>query len=143
MTVGVRPLREADVGTAEQVARAGIAKMMRRCEVAAHVQERTPERIASERARRRHRTDPGGAWVAVDRGEVVGIGLASVRGPLWFLSLLAVAPAHQGRGLGRRLLDVTLRYAEGCPAAWVLASPDPRALRRSDRSPYLPSGACG
>ncbi|HMA45616.1 MAG TPA: GNAT family N-acetyltransferase [Frankiaceae bacterium] len=132
MTTDVRPLRETDVDAAELVAHVSIAEMMRRYEVAPHLQGRTPERVARGRARVRHLlgTDPGGAWAAVDGGELVGVGLASVRGPLWFLSLLAVAPAYQGRGVGCRLLEATLGYGQGCPAGWILASADPRALRR-------------
>src|SRR5436853_2505021 len=58
-------------------------------------------------------TDPGGAWVAIDCERVVGVALALVREGLWGLSLLAVEPPLQGTGIGRRLLDAALGYADG------------------------------
>lgn len=82
------------------------------------------------------RTDPAGAHVAVCAGEVVGVALALRRGPLWFLSLLAVRPEVQARGVGGRLLDAALRTAEGAPAGMVLSSSDPKALRRYGRAGF-------
>jgi GNAT superfamily N-acetyltransferase len=41
---------------------------------------------------------------AAGREAIVGFASAIERGPVWFLSMLFVAPEHQGRGLGRRLL---------------------------------------
>src|SRR3712207_3542342 len=48
-------------------------------------------------------TDPGGAWLAEDDGQVVGAALALLREGLWGLSLLVVRPAVQSRGTGRAL----------------------------------------
>jgi GNAT superfamily N-acetyltransferase len=77
------------------------------------------------------RTDPEGAWVAADDdGDVAGVGLALLREGLWGLSLLAVRPDVQARGIGRRLLDATLTYAAGARGAIILSSTDPRAMRR-------------
>ncbi len=94
--------------------------------------DETAERVAWQRARVLHvlATDPGGAWVAVERAAVVGVALAIVREGLWGLSLLAVREASQSRGLGRRLLDAALGHAEGTRGAIVLSSEDPRAMRR-------------
>lgn len=89
---------------------------------------------ARAHARIRHAaaTDPGGAWVAVDdtTGDVVGLCLAVRREGLWFLSLLVVAEAAQGQGLGARLLDASLAIAEGATGGLIAASRDPRAMRR-------------
>lgn len=74
--------------------------------------------------------DPGGAWVAVEGDEVVGMAEAIRRDGFWGLSMLFVAPGHQSRGLGRRLLDATLTYAEGARVRMIMTSTDPRALRR-------------
>jgi hypothetical protein len=41
-----------------------------------------------------------------------------------------VQPDRQAQGIGRRLLDATLRYAEGCRGAIILSTTDPRAMRR-------------
>lgn len=90
--------------------------------------------VRAERGRFRiahlQRTDPQGAWVAESDGEIVGVALALVREGVWGLSLFGMAPGHQGKGVGRKLLDATLRYAEGCRGAIILSSTDPRAMRR-------------
>jgi GNAT superfamily N-acetyltransferase len=92
------------------------------------------ESVRAERGRFRighlQRTDPDGAWVAEQDGEIVGIALALVREGVWGLSLFGVRPGLQGRGTGRKLLDATLRYADGCRGAIILSTPDPRAMRR-------------
>ncbi len=82
------------------------------------------------------RTDPGGAWVAEADGRLVGVALALRRGPLWFLSLLAVDPSVQGRGVGSALLDGALTTAEDARAALVMSSADPKALRRYARAGF-------
>jgi GNAT superfamily N-acetyltransferase len=76
------------------------------------------------------RTDPEGAWVAEHDGEIVGVSLALVREGVWGLSLFGVDPDHQSRGIGRQLLDASLRYADGCRGAIILSTTDPRAMRR-------------
>jgi GNAT superfamily N-acetyltransferase len=45
--------------------------------------------------------------------------------PCWFLDLVAVAPAAQGRGLGRRLVThgLALARADGCPAFLETSTP--------------------
>src|SRR4051812_15162854 len=82
-------------------------------------------------------TDPGGAWVAesADR-RVVGLALALVREGLWGLSLFAVEPPLQGKGVGRRLLDAALGYANGSRGAVILSSTDPKAMRRYARAGF-------
>ncbi len=46
-------------------------------------------------------------------------------GPCWFLDLVAVAPAAQGRGRGRRLVmhGLDLARADGCPAFLETSTP--------------------
>lgn len=56
------------------------------------------------------RNDPGGLWVAEDAGRVVGFGFSWITGDLWYLAQLFVASSHQGRGIGRALLERTLRH---------------------------------
>lgn len=72
--------------------------------------------------------DPDGAFVAELAGEIVGAGIATRRGSLWFLSLLTVDTRVQAQGIGRRLLDATLRTLRS--AGSICASDDPKALRR-------------
>src|SRR5205809_2005761 len=66
-------------------------------------------------------TDPGGAWVAEHDGEIVGVALALVREGVWGLSLFGVRPGLQGQGVGRRLLNAALDYAEGRRGAIILS----------------------
>ncbi|NHC12902.1 GNAT family N-acetyltransferase [Motilibacter deserti] len=74
--------------------------------------------------------DPAGAWVADRDGEVVGIAEAIRRGPFWGLSMLFVHPSAQSQGVGRRLLETALAYADGAELRMIMTSSDPRALRR-------------
>lgn len=95
-----------------------------------------PLRAARGKARIAHllETDPGGAFVAATGdGKVTGVALAIVRERLWALSLLAVDPDHQARGIGIRLLDAAAGHSAGCAARLLLSSSDPRALRAYHR----------
>ncbi|MHB1582386.1 MAG: GNAT family N-acetyltransferase [Acidimicrobiales bacterium] len=73
-------------------------------------------------------TDPGGSWVAVDGGVVVGLGQAFVREGYWVLSLLGVRPEHQSTGAGRAILARTLDHGP-CRRGTIQASRDARAIR--------------
>jgi GNAT superfamily N-acetyltransferase len=75
------------------------------------------------------RTDPAGAWVAEDDGEIVGVAQALVRDGVWGLSLLSVTPRLQARGIGRRLLAAALRCADGTRGQLIMSSVDPKAMR--------------
>ena len=121
----------ADVAAAEEVAWGALWTMARTYE-GATAPERTSDVIERAQLRVAHlqQTDPEGAWVAVDGDAVVGLALSLRRGPMWFLSLLAVATGLQARGVGKSLLDAALRTADDARAAWILATVDPKALRR-------------
>ncbi len=56
--------------------------------------------------------DPDGLWVAEEAGDLLGFGFSWVCGDLWFLAQLFVSPGQQGRGVGRELLNRTLRHAD-------------------------------
>jgi predicted N-acetyltransferase YhbS len=128
----IRPLLAVDVEAADAVAFTSLRECVRVYEHVTDLPERTPESVARSQARITHlqRTDPQGAWVAVDGDEVVGVALSLRRGPMWFLSLLAVETGLQSRGIGAQLLAASLQTAEGAGAAWILATVDPKALRR-------------
>jgi GNAT superfamily N-acetyltransferase len=75
--------------------------------------------------------------VALDGEEVVGMasGVHYVhpdKPPELWIDEVGVAPAHQGHGVGRQLLDALLAHGRtlGCREAWVLTdSVNPRAER--------------
>ncbi len=52
--------------------------------------------------------------------------------PELFINEVGVSESYQGKGLGRRLMDVLLEHARtlGCVAAWTLTEPDNTAARR-------------
>lgn len=132
----VRPMAQADVPSAHALAHEALR------EAGTRYGWVTPELDEAGRSRgeRRHShllaTDPDGAWVAQAGGEVVGVALALRRGPLWFLSLLAVSPLLQARGVGGRLLTASLATAGDAPAALIMSSTDPKALRRYGRAGF-------
>ena len=59
-----------------------------------------------------------------------------MREGVWGLSLFGVKPGLQGQGIGGPLLEGALRAAEGCRAAIILSSSDPRAMRRYFRAGF-------
>jgi len=127
--VQIRPLTPDDVAAADHVAWSAL-----QTQVPAEFLDAMGEELRAERGRYRiahlQRTDPDGAWVADDDGDLVGVALALVREGVWGLSLFGVRPDQQSRGVGRELLDATLRYADGCRGAIILSTTDPRAMRR-------------
>lgn len=76
------------------------------------------------------RTDPSGCWLAMDdAGRPVGTALSTRREGTWGLSLLAVVPDAQGKGLGKALLARTLAYGRGCLRGLICGSRHPHAAR--------------
>jgi predicted N-acetyltransferase YhbS len=142
--IAVRPLEPADIVRADDVAYRSLTTMAAQyAPTAPPAAGRTSERIRLAHARIAHlqKTDPDGAWVAVEGADIVGIALSLRRGPMWFLSLLAVATELQARGAGKALLEASLSTAEGAEAAWILATPDPKALRRYALAGFRPHPA--
>jgi predicted N-acetyltransferase YhbS len=138
--IELRPLLPEDVPAADEMAFAALNAGAEAYEPAHASWERTPEMVERGRHRIAHlqRTDPDGAWVAVDGDSVVGIALSLRRGPMWFLSLLAVATELQSRGIGKQLLDASLRTSEGAASSWLLSSADPKAVRRYAVAGFAP-----
>jgi GNAT superfamily N-acetyltransferase len=122
-------MTDADVEPAAQVQVAAFIDLDRRLGVEAPPLDDAVWARIHQRQRHFVVNDPEGSWVAVDDGRVIGCALALKRDRLWGLSLLAVDPSTQSAGTGRRLLDASLRYAEGCDRAVILSSRDPRAIR--------------
>jgi hypothetical protein len=49
---------------------------------------------------------------------------------MWFLSLLAVDTSRQAQGIGAQLLHASLLTSQDATGTWLLATTDPKALRR-------------
>jgi len=130
--VTIRPLTPDDVEGARVVAGAALQGVSTRLDREPHAWPDDEESRARSRERvaRCAQTDPQGSWVAETDGAVVGVGLALRRGPLWFLSLLAVAEGLQGRGVGARLMDACLTTYDGAAGGLITVSRDPLAMRR-------------
>jgi GNAT superfamily N-acetyltransferase len=60
-------------------------------------------------------TDPERFWLAARGDQVLAFGSATVRPPVWFLSMLFVDPGVQARGLGRTLLQRLLPESPDVP----------------------------
>ncbi|HVU60989.1 MAG TPA: GNAT family N-acetyltransferase [Mycobacteriales bacterium] len=122
--ITVRPMTPDDVDDTVRVQLAAFA-------AAGETITLTQAQLARTKSRHRYFIDhdQGGAWAATVDAEIVGCGLALKREGLWGLSLLVVDPATQSQGVGRQLLDATLRYAEGCERAIIQSSSDSRAIR--------------
>ncbi len=82
-----------------------------------------------ERYRSFLRTDPEGAWVAEDKGAIVGVAVSIRRESLWVLSIFAVDESQRGKGVGRELLERVAEYGEGTSAAMIASSTHPAAMR--------------
>lgn len=59
------------------------------------------------------RKTPEAFWVAEEGGRIVGFSDSFVRGSFWYFSWLFISPAHQGRDIGRTLLERTLGSWKG------------------------------
>jgi predicted N-acetyltransferase YhbS len=130
----VRPMRDVDVPVAQEVAYnslrdAGRSFGWEMPELDDDARQRGMRRISHALEH-----DPEGAFVADLDGRIVGVGLATRREHLWFLSLLAVATDTQSQGIGRRLLEATMGRLHGSGA--LCASSDPKALRRYRRAGF-------
>lgn len=75
--------------------------------------------------------------VAIDRGQIVGFasGVHYVHpdkpSEMW-INEVGVAPTHQGRGLGKAIIQTLLQHAHrlGCREAWVLTDRSNQAAMR-------------
>ena len=59
---------------------------------------------------REHHGD--GYWVAYDGDRMVGFGIGVRHPGVWYLAALQILPEYQGRGIGQRLLELSLGNAE-------------------------------
>lgn len=99
----------------------------------------TAEFLAREHGRFRHlaRTDPGGCWLAEDEtAGPVGVALSTRREGTWGLSLLAVVPGAQGKGVGKALLARALVHGRACLRGIICCPRHPVAARTYRRAGF-------
>ena len=119
----VRSMTPDDVAAADAVARAALSRPA--------PGEDSEALLRARRRRVAHlqQTDPGGCFVAVDDGAVVGVSLALIREGIWGYSLFAVAEHLHGRGLGRELFAASWEYGRGARGHLILSTEHPAAMR--------------
>jgi ribosomal protein S18 acetylase RimI-like enzyme len=140
MNVRMRPLDVDDLQAAE---RASAVTFFEADELSRRVHE-PPAQPRSEaestqwidRARYFLEQDPAGCWVATDDDDVVGFALSQNRGRFWFLWTYGVLPSHQGKGIGKQLMDAVLVHADGRPGMFS-SSVHPGATRRYRLAGFL------
>lgn len=85
-------------------------------------------------------TREGRGWVAIEEGRLLGFSIA-LRSPptIW---ALFIDPAHEGRGLGQRLLQeaVDWLWSEGAAVIRLSTDPDTRAERFYDQQGWRAAG---
>lgn len=124
----IRPMETSDVELVyESVAMSFAAEPEERERVLERSEEEVEE--SHERYRSFLRTDPEGAWVAGDKGAIVGVAISIRRGDLWILSIFAVDESQRGKGVGRELLERAGAYGEGASSAMIASSTHPAAMR--------------
>ncbi|MGI5336909.1 GNAT family N-acetyltransferase [Streptomyces sp. CA-181903] len=135
--VRVRPMRESDLTSAERASAVTFFEAERATRRVGDPEVRRRSAVASKQWIDRMRfflnADPGGCQVAVEAGtgteSTVGFAISQNRDRLWFLATYGVLPGHQGRGIGKRLLDAVLAHADGRPGIFS-SSVHPGATRR-------------
>lgn len=133
----VRPARRAELRAAARVYLVADADLDARIYGGRSTRDAPPPGLSDEDEVLRDLTraqDESGdnVWVAAERGEIVGMAVATVRERHWQLNYLFVLPHAQGRGIGRSLLERihAAGAAAGCEIYTLFASDDPKALTR-------------
>ena len=126
----VRPLSEADLPGVADVWDRAFGEMRQRFHLPHADRDADTDARLDRRVRHLLTTDPDGAWVSLDGERVTGVAVAIRRQRLWVLSMLAVDPTAQDRGVGRALLERALAYGDADGPGIILASRDPKAMRR-------------
>ena len=102
--VRLRPATAADIPAVLAVTAAAYAAHAGRLDPPSSVVRETPETVAAYLSR-------GGIIVAETDGEIVGAVRYEPYADYLYLGRLAVAPAWQGRGIGRRLVEAVEEWA--------------------------------
>lgn len=130
----LRPMRHEDVSVAERLTAEGFYDLDLRTYPRSWPDPtmRPEPKAATWRRRMEHMLhhDAGGCWVAEDRSGLLGVSAAVKRDLTWVLATFVVRPGVQGRGVGKQLLDASLGHGSGCLRGMLVASGDPKAVRR-------------
>jgi GNAT superfamily N-acetyltransferase/predicted HAD superfamily Cof-like phosphohydrolase len=80
------------------------------------------------------------ALLATERARLIGIAIVKITGETLKISTLAVAPPARGQGLGRRLVEEVVAYAErnGIGHIYATAYPDQALLRTFTSAGFAP-----
>ncbi|MCP3753535.1 GNAT family N-acetyltransferase [Streptomyces sp. TBY4] len=145
-SVRIRPAREEDLPSAERASAVLFFEADQSTRRVGEPEIRPRSEAGSkqwiERMRFYLEIDPAGCWVAVEEdgsgagGDVVGFAMAQNRGQVWCLATYGVLTRHQGRGIGRRLMDAALAHADGRPGLFS-SSVHPGATRRYRQAGFL------
>lgn len=132
-SVLIRPMRDDDLPRAERTSAVTFFeadRISRRvCEPEVTARPPAVSRLWIDRMSYLRNTDPGGCWVAADGAEIVGFAISANRGAFWYLATYGVLTSYQGKGIGRRLMDAALGYADGRPGMFS-STVHPGATRR-------------
>lgn len=111
----VRPIESADIPTVRELDRLAFQDLFSRLTGRPSTLEvREPEYFDFWR-----RTDPEGAMVAEERGEIIALSMCHARGAAGWIGPLAVRPDAQSRGVGRQLMTAAFDYFERRGCKWV------------------------
>lgn len=76
-----------------------------------------------------HYVEPGGMfWVVLDGADVIGCAGVTMHGPECELHRMYLRQTYRGRGLGRRLLDVTMEFGRSRACHRMVAWSDVKLL---------------
>ena len=141
----IRPLRDDDAEPAAEVWLEAFGRLLAPVAPVDPAEPLDPAEITRTAQRYRHliTTDPGGSFVAVEDGSIVGLAASLVRGDTFVLSNLAVRPDHQSGGIGRQLLELALAAGATAPTGVIFSSSDPRAVHRYIRAGFAVHPAMG
>jgi ribosomal protein S18 acetylase RimI-like enzyme len=111
MSITIRNMHEGDFDTVRQIESAAFGEWERslRGPEATPLPPRTRANILSRMAR-----DPEGCFVAEEDGCPLGFIFSCTWGRVGWFGTFSVLPAHQGRGIGKRLIEASVGYLRQC-----------------------------
>jgi ribosomal protein S18 acetylase RimI-like enzyme len=126
VNITIRNMQEGDVDAVRQIEAAAFGAWWRGLmgPDAQVLGQRTRVNVLSRLAR-----DPNGCFVAEEDSSVVGFIFSCTWGGVGWFGTFSVLPAHQGRGIGRQLIEASLGYLRQQPIRVI-------GLETMPESPY-------